>query len=104
MATFEDLMRRWDWREIPNCPGRYRLQPGRMFPRLEELVGTDAPIQAVRVPTARDEVLLVCFTDGGGLITYRRSNGTLVHTLNTKEGFDRKLRALGIPQPSGRAG
>lgn len=45
--------------------------------------------------TARDAVLVAAFDDGG-LISYRRGNGEYRHTLNTREGMDRKLRQLGL--------
>ena len=53
MTRFDDLMHRWDWRAIPNCPGRYRLQRGKTYPRLEELVEGDAQIQSFRVVSFR---------------------------------------------------
>jgi len=47
------------------------------------------------VPGAQDEGL-VAWIAGGGILSYRRSDGTYVHTLNTSEGFARKLAQLGI--------
>jgi len=44
---------------------------------------------------AKDSVLVVPLTDGG-LIAYRQTDGRLIHTLNTPEGFSRKLHQLGI--------
>jgi len=46
------------------------------------------------VRAARDPVLVVAFRGGG--LSYLREDGTLMHTLNTSEGFYRKLRQLGI--------
>jgi hypothetical protein len=40
--------------------------------------------------------------DGGGLISYARGDGSYLHTLNTPDGFARKLRQLGIPVPPPR--
>jgi hypothetical protein len=60
-----------------------------------ELVGTDVPLREFRVPTARDAVIVARLEDGG-LISYKRANGAYVHTLNTAEGFERKLAQLGI--------
>jgi hypothetical protein len=34
--------------------------------------------------------------DDGGLISYRRPDGMFLHTLNTREGLERKLRQLGV--------
>ena len=76
-----------------NCPGRYiltespELQPGDIMP--------GAPVREFRVPSAPDPVLIVVF-DGGGIISYRKPDGSYQHTLNTTEGFRRKLEQLGI--------
>jgi hypothetical protein len=48
------------------------------------------------VAGARDPVAVVRFP-GGGLISYRKPDGRWLHTLNTADGFARKLEALGIP-------
>ena len=45
--------------------------------------------------TARDPVIVTPFDDGG-LISYRKADGMFLHTLNTREGFERKLHQLGI--------
>ena len=45
--------------------------------------------------TAKDPVIVTPFEDGG-LISYRKADGMFLHTLNTREGFERKLRQLGI--------
>jgi hypothetical protein len=47
------------------------------------------------VAGSRDPVLVARFADGG-LISYRRADGTYVHTLNTREGLERKLAQLGL--------
>jgi hypothetical protein len=44
---------------------------------------------------ARDPVIVTPFEDGG-LISYRKADGMFLHTLNTREGFERKLRQLGV--------
>ena len=92
---FERLMSAWSWRPIPNCPGRFVLRdaPPTLLPRA--LVGDAIEILEFRVPAARDAVVVVPFADGG-LIRYRRATGTFVHTLNTRDGFARKLAQLGI--------
>ena len=48
-----------------------------------------------RCDTAKDPVIVTPFEDGG-LISYRKADGMFLHTLNTREGFERKLRQLGI--------
>jgi len=60
-----------------------------------ELLESDTEIAAFKVSAAKDTVL-VARIHGGGLISYRRADGTYLHTLNTVAGFERKLRDLGI--------
>ncbi len=95
MITFYELTAKWDIRPIHNCPGRFviRTQVPDLYPR--ELLGPDVEIHEFNVAAARDTVL-VARLGGGGLISYRRSDGTYLHTLNTDEGFERKLLDLGI--------
>ena len=94
--NFSELFHAWDWRPIPNCPGRYRLVAKPPHPTVADLIGEDVKVHRHRVPAARDEVLVVRFARGGGLISYQRVDGSIVHTLNTPEGFERKLAQLGL--------
>jgi len=94
-ATFSALFERWSWRPIPNCPGRYALRSGPVAAPPEEIApGASGGSEHVS-GSARDPVIVTPFEDGG-LISYRKSDGMFLHTLNTREGFDRKLRQLGI--------
>ena len=94
--TFDELFGGRDWRQIRNCPGRYVLRAARANLSQRELLGRDAEEAAEHeVAAAKDRVIVVSF-EGGGLISYRRADGSLLHTLNTAEGFERKLRQLGI--------
>src|SRR5262245_15634631 len=92
---FNELMANWSWKPIRNCPGRYvmSLSPDDLSP--EDLLGADFEINTFQVAAARDTVIVADFGNGG-LISYRRANGTYLHTLNTAEGFERKLLGLGI--------
>ena len=108
--TFEELATRWTWRPIRNCPGRFVLSsertdataPAGVDPVLalspQDLAGPDTTLWAFDVPTARDRVI-VGRLDGGGLISYQRPDGSYLHTLNTADGFARKLEQLGIVVP-----
>lgn len=60
----------------------------------EALTGI-AEVREFHVSAAKDAVLVVRLIDGG-LISYKRSDGSYLHTLNTAEGFARKLTELGI--------
>ena len=92
--TFGALFDRWAWRPIPNCPGRYALSAGPVAAPPEDFVPGASGSEHVSV-LARDSVIVTPFEDGG-LISYRKADGKFLHTLNTREGFDRKLRQLGI--------
>jgi hypothetical protein len=94
-VTFAALFDRWAWRPIPNCPGRYVQVAGPLATPPDGIVpGTTGGSEHV-CATAKDPVIVTPFDDGG-LISYRKADGTFLHTLNTREGFERKLRQLGI--------
>ena len=92
---FEELRASWSWRPIRNCPGRFLLY-GKVVPLSpEDLVGSDVELSEFQVENAKDIVVVAQIT-GGGLISYRKRDGTYLHTLNTVAGFERKLSQLGI--------
>ncbi len=93
--TVKQLCDRWDWKPIRNCPGRYVLLKPNPFLSISTLLGSDHQIHKFSTPLAKDKVLVVKLVDGG-LITYSRCDGSLLHTLNTEEGFYRKLAQLEI--------
>lgn len=93
--TFDELMNAWNWKPIRNCPGRYVLHDARENLRPQEILGFEVEEKEYRVIAARDAVLVIKLEEGG-LISYRRDDGSFLHTLNTPEGFERKLSQLGI--------
>lgn len=93
--TFDELMNAWNWKPIRNCPGRYVLHNARENLRPQEILGDEIEAKEYHVAEARD-VVLVIELEEGGLISYRREDGSFLHTLNTLEGFKRKLAQLGI--------
>lgn len=93
--NFEELKSKWGWRPIRNCPGRFILSGREFNVSLEEIVGPDANSSEFQVKRARDTVVVVPISDGG-VISYRRNDGSYLHTLNTVAGFERKLIQLGI--------
>lgn len=97
MTRFAELWAR-GWAPIHGCPGRYVLRGGSALTPAE-LLGDGTPLGRFVVAGARDPVHVAAL-DGGGLISYSRPDGTWVHTLNTPEGFARKLAQLGIALPS----
>ena len=92
--TFAELMKARDWRPIRNCPGRFILH-GTSDLRVQDILGDEIEANEFKVDGAKDAVLVVELEDGG-LISYRRDNGSFLNTLNTPEGFRRKLAQLGI--------
>jgi len=94
-ATFSALFDRWAWRPIPNCPGRYALSAGPVAAPPEDIAPGASDSSEHLSVAARDPVIVTPFDDGG-LISYRKADGTFLHTLNTREGLERKLRQLGI--------
>jgi hypothetical protein len=64
-------------------------------PSLEQLIGNKIAAPEFRTDRARDPVVVVKLQDGG-VISYKKPDGKYVHTLNTQEGFERKLVQLGI--------
>ena len=94
-VTFDSLCSQWTWSPIRNCPGRYGLVDAPSDLPIERLVGPSVVVTRFSIDTAPDEVLVVPL-DWGGLISYKRLNGTYLHTLNDPDGFARKLRQLGI--------
>jgi hypothetical protein len=93
--NFEELESRWNWKPIRGCPGRFVLREMEASPSPQELVGSDVDLSEFQVENARDTVV-VGQLKGGGLISYRKKDGTYLHTLNTVAGFERKLTQLRI--------
>lgn len=94
MIGFDELVQRYEWRPIRNCPGRYVLK-GATTLRPSDLC--EGEVEALEyVPATAQDPVLVTILKSGGLISYLKPDGKLIHTLNTEEGFARKLEQLGI--------
>ena len=94
-ASFEQVASAWSWQPIRNCPGRYALREADRHLTIEAIAGGEIEVSECQSAVARDTVLVAALA-GGGLISYRRADGSIVHTLNNREGFARKLKQLGI--------
>ena len=92
---FDRLQQSRNWKPIPNCPGRYVLLDAKADLSLRDLLGSEVEAHEYKTDAARDTVLVISL-DRGGLISYKRDDGSYLHTLNTPEGFQRKLLQLGI--------
>ena len=93
--TFESIKRKGNWTPIRNCPGRFVLRGVVLTLGISELLGVEAQIQRHASAMARDIVFVYSLNDGG-VISYHRESGDWIHTLNTPEGFKRKLSQLAI--------
>jgi hypothetical protein len=93
--TVQELLAARKWKLIPNCPGRYVLKKPEPTLSPAQLANVDYAPRESRVDAAKDLVLVLAL-EGGGLITYRRPDGSYHHTLNDQSAFQRKLAQLRI--------
>jgi hypothetical protein len=93
--TFDLLKNRYVWMPIRNCPGRFVLTDKPPTFGITDLLGEGIDVKRFHSPKAKDVVCVVPLHDGG-IISYERLSGTWLHTLNTVEGFKRKLDQLEI--------
>lgn len=92
---FAELRAKWNWKPILGCSGRYVLSGADKTLAPEDLLGGETELAEFSVAKAIDIVVVGKLKDGG-LISYKKSDNTYVHTLNTPEGFARKLSQLEI--------
>ena len=97
LITYNQVWKLGKSRPISDCPGRFILVNKPPGLKLSQLLGFEPDVQEHPTSAARDTVLVVCLVDGG-IITYQRKDGSMLHTLNTAEGFSRKLVQLGVLQ------
>jgi len=92
---FAELKSKRNWKPIRACPGRYVLLDGNKTLSPEDLLSHEVEVSEFHVDKAKDIVVVAKLKDGG-LISYKKIDGTYLHTLNTSEGFERKLSQLEI--------
>jgi hypothetical protein len=95
MPDFNTLLSRYSWRPIPGCPGRYVSHADLSHLTVSDLAGMNVVVSSFILTTTKDPVHVTEIKDGG-IISYEKKDGSFVHTLNTKSGFKRKLKNLGI--------
>jgi hypothetical protein len=99
-SDLQKLWEIWKWSEIKNCPGRYVTKSN---PQATEISPT-VLLHSLDINCSLNEYLIEGkdliaishFDGGGGLLTYLKSDGRFVHTLNTESGLLRKMKALGL--------
>lgn len=92
--SFERLFQLHPWREIPHCPGRYLLRK-KANEQLKFVSPNEIAIEIFNSDVCPDRIHLGRFIDGG-LLSYEKSDGTFVHTLNNPSGLQRKMTHLCI--------
>ena len=91
--TFSELLERYQWTPITGCPGRYTAPPGLSSVAFDDLTG----VRPTREHKAHcRDVLLYAPIPGGGVISYEKLDGRILHTLCDVSGYARKLRMLGL--------
>lgn len=98
--TVAEMLVTQKWKPIAHCPGRYVLAepaPALAPEQLAEVAR--APVE-FRSRQARDTILVLSL-EGGGLISYRRKDGSYYHTLNDEFGLRRKLAQLDFDSSGG---
>ncbi|MBN1606774.1 MAG: hypothetical protein JW940_09075 [Polyangiaceae bacterium] len=98
MTTFDAVHARWNWKAIPDCPGRYVLRGAASNLSIEQVAGEALAVHEVHATTTADTILVAPF-EGGGLLSFRKPDGSIVHTLNTPEGLARRLALLELADP-----
>jgi len=90
----DELLTNTEWKPIPNSPGRFVQKPGLSYSSPEEIAQSETHGQVI--PREQSDTVVVVPLSGGGLISYRKLDGSYRHTLNTEDGFQRKPQNLGI--------
>jgi len=92
----EDLLKRFEWEQIPDTNGRFTLRHKDAQVSAESLIdSTDVEIK--QYPSAHPQELIhIAELEDGGLISYERKDATFIHTLNSLKMFKKKLWELGI--------
>ena len=93
LPTHDQLQQRRDWRPIQGCPGRQVLYHATPCTGPVDLAGPALEVTGHAVRAAADTVLVGRLPQGG-LISFARPDGSYVNTLNTAQGFARKLAQL----------
>lgn len=92
--TFQMFYDKYQWRPIRGCPGRYTLKSSE-WEKFNRVYSHFSQIEEFHSPHSADRILVLKLEDGG-LISYKKEDGLLIHTLGNSEGFNRKLEMLGL--------
>lgn len=92
----DDLLKRFQWEQIPNTDGRFTLRQKESPLSPAELLNSDK-VEIKQHPSAHpQETIFYVELEDGGLISYGRKDSTFIHTLNSQNMFKKKQWELGI--------
>tara|TARA_R110002111_G_scaffold177322_1_gene243419 strand:+ start:55337 stop:55672 length:336 start_codon:yes stop_codon:yes gene_type:complete len=92
----DDLLKRFEWEQIPNTNGRFTLRQKEIQLSVESLIDSEE-VEIKQYPSAHPQELIhVVELEDGGLISYERKDATYIHTLNSQNMFKKKQWELGI--------
>lgn len=94
MRNFDQIFSAYLWKPIVRCPGRWVF--AEVGVEVSDIVGARVSVAPVTSVSARDAIVHIP-VEGGGIISYQRSDGSYVHTLCTQCAYLRKLAMLGLP-------
>ncbi len=93
--SFAEVFDKYPWREIRNCPGRYCAKEIPPECSVSDLLGEPVDEHLESSAHAKDAVIITPI-ENSGVISFKRRDGSYLHTLNTPEGFARKRADLGL--------
>lgn len=92
----DELLKRFEWDQIPNTNGRFTLRQKESQLSVAALLDSDE-LEIKQYPSTHpQETIHVVELEDGGLISYERKNSTFIHTLNSQSMFKKKQWELGI--------
>lgn len=92
----DDLLKRFQWEQIPNSDGRFTLKQKESQLSPAELLDSDE-VEIKQHPSVhQQETIFYVELEDGGLISYGRKDATYIHTLNSQNMFKKKQWELGI--------
>jgi hypothetical protein len=89
----QKMWEKWPWRPVPNCSGTWSIKRvGDGVP--PEALCQTCGISSVTPEKVKDGLVVIEFSDGGGLVSVCKTDGTFSHTLLTRSSLERKRETL----------
>jgi len=89
-AMLQKLWEKFPWRPINGMPGSWSMKRvGDGVP--PEALCSTCGISSVQAKKLKDDIIVIEFADGGGLLTLVKQDGTYFHTLLTKSALSLRM-------------